>query len=133
LAEKYPRQVRAQLKFDPQLANQLYGGADMILIPSRFEPCGLTQMIAMRFGCLPVARATGGLKDSIRNGMNGFLFNDLTSSALAAAIKRAIGTFQKKSMWKKMQVSAMNSDFSWDKSARAYARLYQKLLDEDRR
>ena len=133
LAERYPRQVRAQLKFDPQLARQLYGGADMILIPSRFEPCGLTQLIAMRYGCLPVARATGGLKDSIQDGVNGFLFNDLTSSALVAAIKRAIGVFQKKSLWKKMQVNAMNSDFSWDKSARAYARLYQKLLDEDHR
>ena len=133
LEERYPRRVRTQLKFDAQLANQLYGGADMILIPSRFEPCGLTQMIAMRYGCLPVARATGGLKDSIRDGVNGFLFNDMTSSALAAAIKRAIGSFQKKNLWKKMQVNAMNSDFSWDKSARAYARLYQKLLDEDRR
>ncbi len=130
LEEKYPRQVRAQLKFDPELAKQLYGGADMILIPSRFEPCGLTQLIAMRYGCLPVARATGGLKDSIQDGVNGFLFNDLTSSALSAAIKRAIGIFQKRSQWRKMQVSAMNSDFSWDKSARAYGRLYQKLLDE---
>ena len=133
LEERYPRQVRAQLKFDPQLANQLYGGADMILIPSRFEPCGWTQLIAMRYGCLAVARATGGLKDSIKDGVNGFLFNDLTSSALAAAIKRAIGTYHKKSLWNKMQVSAMNSDYSWGKSASAYAKLYQKLLDEDRR
>lgn len=131
LEERYPRQVRAQLKFDPQLANQLYSGADMILIPSRFEPCGLTQMIAMRYGCLPVARATGGLRDSIQDGVNGFLFSELTSSALAAAIQRAIGIFQKKSQWRKMQVSAMKSDFSWDKSARAYARLYHKLLSDD--
>jgi starch synthase len=128
LEERYPHQVKAQLKFDPQLANQLYGGADMILIPSRFEPCGLTQMIAMRYGCLPVARATGGFKDSIQDGVNGFLFNDLTSSAVGEAIRRAIGIFQKKSLWKKMQVSAMNTDFSWNKSARAYARLYRKLL-----
>ena len=101
----------------------------MILIPSRFEPCGLTQMIAMRYGCLPIARATGGLKDTIQDGINGFLFNEFSSSALLEALKKAIGIFKKqKRNWRWMQENAMRADFSWQKSAKAYARLYLKLL-----
>lgn len=123
-----PQNFRAIMKFDPQLANQLYGGADLILIPSRFEPCGLTQMIAMHYGCLPIARATGGLKDSICDGINGFLFKELTIYNFAKTFSQAINIYKtKKKKWELMQKNAMLADFSWKKSAQAYARLYFKL------
>jgi starch synthase len=129
LEDKFPDRVRALTCFDEDLARKLYSGADMILIPSRYEPCGTTQMIAMHYGCLPIARATGGLKDSIQDGINGFLFNDATSLALAKAINKAINVFQNESgKWEKMQIQAMNSDFSWNNSALLYAKLYIKLL-----
>jgi starch synthase len=129
LEDKFPEKVRVLTRYDELLARKLYSGAEMILIPSRYEPCGTTQMIAMRYGCIPVARATGGLKDSIQDGINGFLFNDPTSLALAKAIKKAIYVFQNKSgKWEKMQIQAMNSDFSWNNSALLYAKQYIKLL-----
>jgi starch synthase len=125
----FPEKVRALTRYDEVLARRLYSGADMILIPSRYEPCGTTQMIAMRYGCIPVARATGGLKDSIQDGINGFLFDDATSSALAKTIRKAIHVYQNKSgHWNKMQIQAMNSDFSWNNSALLYARQYLKLF-----
>jgi starch synthase len=131
LEKKYPKNIRAIMGFNPRLANQLYGGSDLILIPSRFEPCGLTQMIAMHYGCLPIARATGGLKDSIRNGFNGFLFRELTLSNFAITFKQAINMNKNnRKMWNLMQKNAMLSDFSWAKSARAYARLYSEMLDD---
>jgi starch synthase len=131
LEQKYPDRIRSVLRFDHQLANRLYAGADMILIPSRFEPCGLTQMIAMHYGCLPVARATGGLKDSIEDGWNGFLFDNLSTHALAAALKRALQIFRtKQQTWRQIQINAMNRDFSWNNSAKKYALLYLKLLQK---
>lgn len=123
-----PDKVRAILKFDPRLADQLYGGADLILIPSRFEPCGLTQMIAMRYGCLPLARSVGGLKDSIRSGFNGFLFEEFAILDFIRAFRHFLVIFKKeKKTWAQMQQNAMRTDHSWEKSARAYARLYRKL------
>jgi starch synthase len=129
LEDKFPEKVRALIRYDEVLARKLYSGADMILIPSRYEPCGTTQMVAMHYGCIPVARATGGLKDSIQDGINGFLFDDPTSSALVKRIGKAINVYRNKSgQWKKMQIEAMNSDFSWNNSALLYARQYIKLL-----
>ena len=94
LQEAYPDRVRAILKFDANLARRMYAGGDMILMPSRYEPCGLAQMISMRYGCVPVARATGGLKDTIHDilspGATGFLFKEATSKALAETVKKSI-------------------------------------------
>jgi starch synthase len=128
-----PGQCKAILRYDPSLSRLIYGGSDALLIPSRYEPCGLAQMIAMRYGCVPIARATGGLKDTIidvKSGptATGFLFEDPTPHALAAGIKDALDTFANKEKWKKLQQNGMAMDFSWEKSAREYLALYKSLI-----
>lgn len=115
--------------FDERLARKIYAGADVLLVPSKFEPCGLTQMIAMRYGTLPLVRKTGGLADSVTDGQNGFVFGPYTGTALASAMKKAILLFQnKQNRWHTMIQHAMKTDFSWDRSAKEYKRLYQSLL-----
>lgn len=134
LQEAYPDRVRAILKFDANLARRMYAGGDMILMPSRYEPCGLAQMISMRYGCVPVARATGGLKDTIHDilypGATGFLFKEATSKALAETVKKSFLKFSDRSEWKKLQLRGMQMDFSWQRSAIAYAQLYQTLKEQ---
>jgi len=132
LANDYP-QVSSVLKYDGALARRIYGGSDIILIPSRYEPCGLTQMIGMRYGCVPVARATGGLKDTItdyrRNQVQGtgFLFDQATPTALADTIKRSLLVFKDKRRWRGLQRRGMKRDFSWGQSARKYISLYNEI------
>lgn len=136
LEADFPDRVRTALTFDLKLSQRIYGGADMLLMPSRYEPCGLSQMIAMRYGCLPIARATGGLKDSIQDSKSkpeqntGFLFQKATAKACATAVKRALQTWQNPLLWKKMQINSMTQDFSWSRSANQYAAIYQKLQEE---
>ena len=134
LESDMPDRVRAAIRFDVGLSKRMYAGGDMLLIPSRYEPCGLTQMFAMRFGCLPVARSTGGLRDTILDDPNpqkstGFLFEGATAEALAASIRRALAAFTDQKGWKTRQHFAMGQDFSWQRSAETYLRLYLKLLD----
>jgi starch synthase len=109
----------------------MYAGADMILIPSRYEPCGLVQMIAMRYGCVPIGRATGGLRDTIRDAglakATGFLFEEASPKALLEAIIRAILTYADRRRWRRLQHYGMNTDFSWENSARQYLHLYRAL------
>ena len=135
LQEALPDRVRAIFKFDANLARRMYAGGDMILMPSRYEPCGLAQMISMRYGCVPVARATGGLKDTIHDvlypGATGFLFNEATSKALADTLTTAFLTFSDEKEWKKLQLRGMQMDFSWQRSAFAYAQLYQSLKEQE--
>jgi len=134
LANEFPDQIRAVLKFDAKLSRRLYGGADMILMPSRFEPCGLVQMIAMRYGCVPIARATGGLKDTItdmsdvENG-TGFLFKNPIGSDLAGAVTRALSLYEDQTSWKALQIRGMHQNFSWQEPAIAYANIYRTLLN----
>lgn len=135
LDNDYP-QVTAILKYDDALARRIYGGSDIILIPSRYEPCGLTQMIGMRYGCVPLARATGGLMNTIidydsnhREDSTGFLFNQASSRALAKAIKRALDVYSDKRRWGGLQRRGMRVDFSWEKSARKYLELYKELQE----
>ncbi len=131
LASFYQKSVAYVSIFDSRLASQIYAGADFILIPSKFEPCGLIQMIAMRYGTLPIARATGGLKDSIKNGVDGFLFNKYTSNDLEKTLKKAVDIMNNdRSRFKKMVLAAMTKNFSWEKSAQEYIKLYNKLLDD---
>ena len=104
MEQEYPDRVRAAFRFDSALSKRMYAGGDMLLIPSRYEPCGLTQMFAMRYGCVPVARATGGLRDTIFDNADpqrstGFLFESATSEALAAAIRRALAAFADRPGW----------------------------------
>jgi starch synthase len=133
LASQFPQRVSASIKYDDALARRIYAGSDMILIPSRYEPCGLTQMIAMRYGCIPVARAVGGLKDTIDDhgsGQDGtgFLFSEPTAHALAGAISRALSIYSDQAAWHSLQRRAMAQDFSWANSAQQYDELYQSLI-----
>ncbi len=138
LESEMPDRVRAAIRFDSALSKRMYAGGDMLLIPSRYEPCGLTQMFAMRYGCLPVARATGGLHDTIFDESSpqdstGFLFEGANAEELAAAIRRALGAYQDRSGWRARQLNGMRQDFSWQRSAETYLKLYLKILEDEAR
>jgi starch synthase len=128
----FPEQIRALITFDSALSRRIYGGADALLIPSRYEPCGLTQMMAMRYGCVPIARATGGIKCTIRHYTDkkgsGFLFSEPTPEALSGTIRDALRLYQDQQAWQKLQREGMRHDFSWERSARAYLSLYRSLV-----
>jgi starch synthase len=116
----------------------MYAGADILMMPSRYEPCGLSQMFAMRYGCIPVARATGGLVDTITDPKtgstaNGFLFPRIDPRSFAQSMRRAIDAFAVKDTWRALQINAMAQDFSWQKSAQEYLRLYHNLIDSNKR
>lgn len=134
LEASYPDRVRSIIDFDSKLAHQLYAGANIFMMPSRYEPCGLSQMIAMRYGCVPIARATGGLVDTIQhishtiNGGTGFLFDKPYPSVFAYTLKRAIRLYQNPQRWHQIQVNGMNGEFSWEKSAHKYIQVYRDLL-----
>jgi starch synthase len=135
LEKEFPNRVRAAIRFDTQLSRRIYGGADMLLMPSRYEPCGLAQMIAMRYGCVPIARATGGLKDTIldlpkTDQSTGFLFDEASPEALAVAIQRGLDCFQDRQEWQNIQLQGMKQDFSWRHSALAYAKIYFNLTEK---
>jgi len=133
LEVELPERVRVLVRFDPGLSRRMYAAGDMLLMPSRYEPCGLAQMIAMNYGCVPIARATGGLIDTIRDdptllGSTGFLFKDTTPEAFAEALQRALFAYQQKDVWRQIQKRGMSMDFGWEKPAAEYANLYQKLM-----
>ncbi|MBU4370042.1 glycogen synthase [Patescibacteria group bacterium] len=142
-SKKHPGRVAACIKFDQALAQQIYAGADIFLMPSRFEPCGLSQLIAMRYGTIPVVRSTGGLRDTVENvkinkklfGLikqiqgTGFVFNDFSLPEFISTIKRTLEFYQNKRNWKQLQIRVMKQDFSWSKSAQKYLELYKKLMD----
>jgi starch synthase len=129
LAVFLPKSVAVQTKYDDDLANILYAGSDFVLIPSHFEPCCLIQMHSMRYGAIPIARATGGLSDTIVDKENGMLYESPTARALKVAIERAIELKRKSPQTHhRMMIQAMNTNFSWDRSAVEYAELYKKIL-----
>jgi starch synthase len=115
-------------EFDESFAHLAYAGSDVFLMPSRYEPCGLGQMIAMRYGTLPVARKTGGLSDTIEDDKTGFLFGEYGLPAFINAVMRAVKAFEDNKAWRKMMTNAMKKDFSWKKSAQAYILVYQNAL-----
>lgn len=132
LEATFPNRVRTAIRFDRVLSHRIFAGADILMIPSRYEPCGLTQMVAMRYGCIPVARATGGLVDTIRDHNHGtpgdgFLFSEASSPDFANAIRQALHVYTNVKEWGQIQSRGMSHDFSWDKSAREYLKLYQQL------
>lgn len=135
LARRFPQRVRTLIRFDAILARRIYAGADMILIPSRYEPCGLTQMIGMRYGCVPVARAVGGLKDTIedynpRNGQGtGFLYQENNLQELVYALEGALDVYRDQRHWLGIQQAGMKQDFSWRRSAVQYLALYHDLIN----
>jgi len=128
MAKKYKGKIGVNIKFDDKLARMIYAGCDAFLIPSRYEPCGLTQMIALRYGTIPITRKTGGLADTIRDGENGFVFEEYTKESLLSAIKRAKDAFFDKKAWNKMVRDGMKEDFSWKKPTKEYLNLYKEVI-----
>jgi len=135
VGERYPGQAAIALTFDVALAQRIYGGADIFLMPSRYEPCGLGQMIAMRYGTVPVVRRTGGLADTIIDYQpstgegNGFVFEKYTSYACFVALLRAVETFRRPEEWRMLQRRGMEADLSWAASAQRYVELYRKARE----
>lgn len=128
ITKKYKNSAAFVHTFDERLARRMYAGCDVMVVPSRYEPCGLIQMIAMRYGTIPLVRKTGGLADTVKDGKTGFVFGPYTKTALGEAIEHTINQKQKDpSGWSKMITRVMRQDHSWTKSARAYKRLYEKL------
>jgi starch synthase len=134
LQKKYPRQLSVTIGFDNRLAHKIYAGSDIFLMPSQYEPCGLGQLISLRYGTIPVVRRTGGLADTIieydpdaKTG-NGFVFEKYAPDSLYSAIKRAHKYFQDERHWRTIQRNAMNSNFSWRESALKYVALYREAL-----
>ena len=134
MQEKYPGRFVACFGFVPELSRKIYAGADIFLMPSKSEPCGLSQMIALRYGAIPVVRETGGLKDSIHDSGdgegNGFTFVNYDTEDMLNAVRRALDGYRKNDGWKILMERAMNSDNSWGHSANEYIKLYRALLKE---
>ena len=128
VAAAYPERVAVEIGYDEALAHKIEAGADMFLMPSRYEPSGLNQMYSLRYGTVPVVRATGGLDDTIDEG-TGFKFLEYSAAALLAAIREASAAYDDRPAWEAMMRRGMRKDFSWRASAAAYAALYRKLLD----
>jgi len=137
--KKYPEQVAVHLKFDLVLPRLVYGGADTFLMPSKFEPSGLTQMEAMRYGAVPIVRKTGGLADTVEDydpaedTGTGFVFEQFNSLALTVAMARAYENYGHRDIWQGIQQRAMEQDFSWENSAEEYVKLFEKAVDIKKR
>lgn len=135
LAARHPKKVGAHLKFDSVLPHMVFSGADAVLIPSRFEPCGLTQMEAMRMGAVPIVRKTGGLADSVedynpeKGTGTGFVFEKFDSTSFMITLIRAFENFRDKKKWRALQVRDMKKDFSWTSSAKAYVNLFMRAIE----
>ena len=134
---QYPGQVSIRIGYDEALSHQLIGGADVILVPSRFEPCGLTQLYGLRYGTLPLVRRTGGLADTVADcslenladGLaTGFVFADSETGSLSRAIRRAFVLWSRPSLWRYVQRQAMSMDFSWQSAAKSFHLLYQRII-----
>ena len=135
VASQYPDRVAVIIAFDNPLAHLIYAGADLFLMPSRFEPCGLGQMIAMRYGTIPIVRRTGGLAETVPDLSTdletgrGFVFESYDSDALVQAIKRAVAAFPRKEAWHQVILRIMQADFSWEASAKKYEAVYERAIN----
>jgi starch synthase len=136
LARKYSDRFAACLGFDDELAHQIEAGADLFLMPSLFEPCGLNQLYSLVHGTVPIVRSTGGLADTVVDAnprtladgtANGFTFIEPTSQALWQAIERALSLWPDREAWARLMRNGMNADWSWDRSASEYTRLYEEI------
>jgi starch synthase len=139
LAHRHPEQVSTSIGFDESLAHLIEAGADAFLMPSRFEPCGMNQMYSQRYGTPPIARATGGLADTVVDcnpatladgSAGGFVFHEASARALLAAVQRAASTWRDHASWRVLQRNGMARDFGWDTSARRYAAIYARLAQQ---
>jgi starch synthase len=131
MAELYPQKLSVQFSFDNELAHQIEAGCDMFLMPSKFEPCGLNQLYSLRYGTVPIVRATGGLADTVvpydGESGTGFSFSEYASAAMIAAIKQAIGVYADAKRWKALMLKGMAEDWSWARSASEYMQLYRGI------
>jgi starch synthase len=132
-----PKQMAVIIGFDEALAHQIQAGADALVVPSRFEPCGLTQLCALRYGAVPIVSGVGGLEDTVIDGndrekgrITGFKFKPVTSKDLSAALRRSFSIFQDKAAWRAMQMNGMSTDVSWQHSARQYAEIFADVMGE---
>lgn len=136
VAKRYKGRVSVTIGFEEPLAHKIYAGSDFFLMPSKYEPCGLGQLIAMRYGSIPIARKTGGPADTIKDydplasKGTGFLFSDYTPSAMQDAIKRAICIYTDRDKMQRLRINAMKMDFSWKRSARRYIELYKYAIEQ---
>ncbi len=127
LAVEFPGRIAVKIGFDNGLAHRVEAGADMFLMPSRYEPCGLNQIYSLRYGTIPIVRATGGLDDTIDEG-TGFKFKDYSAASLVVAVRSAVSVYTDREAWQEMMRRAMRRDYSWRASAAAYSDLYRRLL-----
>ena len=127
IAKKYPQKTSISIKFDNTLAKKIYASSDMFLMPSRYEPCGLGQLISLRYGTIPIVRKTGGLADTITED-NGFVFEEYSSDALFKAIKRGLDAYKNCKAWQAMVRRAMEYDFSWGNSTKEYVKLFKNVI-----
>ena len=136
-AKQYPRQIHVRIGYDETLSHRIEAAADLYLMPSLFEPCGLNQLYSLRYGTLPIVRNVGGLADSVcdtnettitNNTATGFVMTDNKPATLVTAVQRALAYYQQPSLWRQLQVNAMNQDFSWQHSAGAYLQMYQDAI-----
>jgi starch synthase len=128
LAGRAPGRIACEFNFTDRLEHRLMAGADMCLMPSQYEPCGLTQMRAQRYGTIPVARRVGGLADTIEDGVTGFLFDGYTSEEFMNAAVRALDQYHDPDGWRNMMREAMSQDFGWERSEARYRDVYRKVL-----
>jgi starch synthase len=128
IANRAPNRIVVERRFNDALEHRLLAGADMCLMPSQYEPCGLTQMRAQRYGTIPVARRVGGLADTIEDGVTGFLFDDYTPADFTRAVMRAIDQFEEPDGWLDMMRAAMARDFGWEQSEKKYLNLYRRVV-----
>jgi starch synthase len=132
LAKQFPQKIAVKVAYDNTVAHKIEGGSDMFLMPSRYEPCGLNQMYSLKYGTVPIVRATGGLDDTIdhwdpRTGKGtGFKFTDYNGEALLLTIKEALRAFRDQTSWQQLMRNGMNKDFSWNASAKEYVRVYER-------
>jgi starch synthase len=131
--KRYPDAFRAIAGFNNTLSHRIQAGADIFLMPSRFEPCGLTQMYALKYGTVPVVRATGGLRDTVSEfdpatgTGNGFVFSEYTTNAMVAALERAVAAFSEDVHWRRLMGNCFRANFSWDRAAREYLEWFERL------
>ena len=130
IANRAPHRIVVETRFNDELEHRLLAGADMCLMPSQYEPCGLTQMRAQRYGTIPIARRVGGLADTIEDGVTGFLFDDYTPADFTRAVMRAIDQFEEPDGWLEMMRTAMSRDFSWEQSAAKYLNVYRRVVGQ---
>jgi starch synthase len=137
LAERFPQKVALRLTFSNPLAHRIEAGADIFLMPSRFEPCGLNQLYSLRYGTVPLVRATGGLADTIVGfephsplpGANGFVFQECSPLALSECLRQACDAYRRPEVWQKLVATGMSQDWTWSRSAKQYVELYQKTME----